>query len=571
MLTKWKLLKQFYSQHKLWIGITLISSILSSLLTIAIPVSIGKYYELVFDFNAYRSQVLDWLPVEVANNVPQFLYFFAVLVLLKGILTFLERYFIGMLGEKLVLNIRNQLFEHQLYLPSVVYDEKGIGKYLLRFSGDLKSIQNYVSNGIVRFIGDLTLLLFVCITLSFIHLQLGLLIAICLLVTTVIVIFFNRYLSKITRQRRRSKSILLSFVNTHLRGIHTIKSFNKEVPIIKQYNKRSDKVYHWGKQYQTITAFIRTLVPTAMYVMLGLVLLAIYQLKQQSVAIQGSTLLVFVMFLISILPIFRRLLRVNIVWELGNISFEKLLNVLNKAVFESESKTSLKVKEGAIQLYDLSFAYHEKAPLFEQLNWYFPSKSISLVTGASGSGKGSLIKLIMGLYAPTSGNIYFDGQAIETLQLKSIRKKVTIVSSQLPLVGKTVFQAISYSRKAIKRPQAAAILSKLQTNIPQDQQLKLDTPIGELGSLLSKGQQKMLCYARAFLTNKPLLLIDEPFQDLDTQMVQLISQELELQQKKKTIILFSQQSDFVSLSINQYFDLSNPDCKIKTISKFNST
>ncbi len=555
MFTKWQLLKQFCAQHKQWISITLISSILSSVLTIAIPVSIGKYYELVFDFNAYRSKIFDWLPLDIGATIPQFLGFFAILVLLKGVFTFLERYCIGMLGEKLVLNVRNQLFEHQLYLPSVIYDEKGIGKYLLRFSGDLKSIQNYLSNGVIRFIGDLLLLIFACITLSIIHFQLGVLIATCLFLTTLIVIFFNRYLAQITRQRRRSKSILLSFVNTHLRSIHTIKSFNKEVPIIKQYKKRSDKVYHWGKQYQTITAFIRTLVPTAMYVMLGLVLLVIYQLKQQSVAIQGSTLLIFVMFLISLLPIFRRLLRVNIVWEMGNISFEKLLNVLNKANFENQDAIPLKLKEGSVQLYNLSFAYQGKNSLFEQLNWYFPAKNISLVTGASGSGKGSLIKLMMGLYQATSGTIYFDGQAIEQFSQKSIRKKITIVSAQLPLLGKTVFEAISYSRKAAKRPKAAAILEQLQANIPQQKRLQLDTPIGELGGLLSKGQQKLLFYARAFLTNKPILLIDEPFQDLDEEATLLISQALQQQQKKKTIILFSQQHDFVPLSINQYFDL----------------
>ncbi len=538
--------------------ITIVVSILSNLLSILIPVSIGKYYDLVFEFNSHRSQIFNYLPFDVGASIETFLILFFGMVVLKSIALFLEKYCFGLLSERLAFQLRNQLFDSQIYLPIPVYEEKGMGKYLLRFSGDLKSIQTYMRNGIIRFASDLCLFVVTIGVLISFHTQLGVLVGAILLITTVVVGFLNQKLSSITRDRRNSKSALLTFVNIRLRAIQSIRQFNKEKPEKQKFLKKSQKVYDRGIAYQKITALIRTLVPSAMYWMLGLVLAFSFYLKQNATAINGSVLLVFIMLLITLLPIFRRLLNVNIVWELGNISFEKLLKVINQAETNKQALPDFKFKEGIIEFKNAAFAYPEESNLFQNLNWVFYPEQIHLITGSSGSGKGTIIKLITAVYEANEGSVWIDGQNVQLVNPKSLRKHIAIVSSSLPLLGKTVFEAISYSRKNEKRAKAQEILDDIQTFLPPKQRLTLDDLIGELGSNLSKGQQKILAYARALLTNKSILLIDEPSADLDEATAVKVFEMLhDLKEKKRAIVLFSRQEQFLFLSIDEHYNIND--------------
>ncbi len=534
---------------------TILASILSNIFTILIPISVGKYYELVFEFNAKRSQIFNFLPFDIGENMTTFLIFFFVLIAFKTLFLFIEKYTIGVLGEQLSYSIRNQLFEQQLYLPSLIYDQKGIGKYLLRFSGDLKSIQNYLTNGIIRFTSDVLLMLLALSSLIYLNYQLGIIVSVVLFFTSLIILLFNKQLSIITRKRRNTKSMLLSFVNLRLRAIHSINAFNKENPEKNKFFKRSQKVYFWGIKYQVITAVIKTIIPASMYLMLALVLLTSYYLKQQAVEVGGGILLIFIMLLISLLPIFRRLLKVNIVWELGNISFEKLLKIFNQSTKNHTAKKDFLLDIGNIQFKQLNFSYNNNTPILHQLNWHLPSRQIHLIQGASGSGKGTLVKLLNLMYSPTNGNIYIDEQCLKTVNPKSLRKHLAIVSNNFPLLGKTVFEAISYSRHASKRVKAQAILNQLQQHLLPANRLTLNQKIGDLGIHLSKGEAKLLLYARALLTNKKILIIDEPFQDLDANVIPNIAQIINQQKIKKNIVILSNQKQFPLLNIDQFITL----------------
>ncbi len=536
---------------------TLLLSILSNLVTILIPVSIGKYYDLVFEFNSHRSKVLDILPFDIGSSLQAFLAFFFFLVLVKSIFLFFEKYNQGIIAEQLAFDLRNELFNAQLNLPLPIYEEKGTGKYLLRFSGDMKSIQNYLKNGVIIFISDIILFVFTICVLVYFNLVLGLIVGAVVFVVSIIVFLLNGKLSLITEKRRNSKSHLLSFVNTRLRGIGSIRQFNKEKPETGKFLKISNKVLKAGIDYQKITAFIRTFVPASMYLLLAMVLALAYYLKNLNEQIEGSTILVFIMLLITILPIFRRLLKVNIVWELGNISFRKLIKVFNLAD-ESRSKfPNLEVKAGAIEIQDVSFSFPNKSPLLKNVNFSFPANSICLVNGASGTGKGVLIKLLTGIYDLSEGSIEIDGQSINAVSPKSLRKNVAAVSSNIPLLGKTVFEAISYSRKSSKRMAAQKMLDHLQVYVPLKQRLCLDDRIGDLGMNLSLGQQKLLFYARALLTNKKILLIDEPSNDLDEATVLQVFTLLNELKKERTILLFSRKIDLMFINIDHYFQITD--------------
>jgi len=388
---RWMLFKVFFS------------GILSSILTVLIPVSIGKYYDMVFNFSSYRSKVLDFLPFDAGKDIHHFLCFFLILIVLKVVFLFGEKIFIGLLKERLAFDLRNRLFFEQLNLPIQTYEQKGIGKYLLRFSGDLTSIQNFLARGIIRFSIDIAIVIAIFTIIFLINWLIGLAVSIIFLCTIISLVLLNKRLSLTTKKKRNSKSGLLAFVNTRLRAVASIKLLNRHHPEIKKYLKNSKFLYSYGIEYQKTVALIRTLITFALYVMLAAVLFFVYFLMKNGVETEGSSLLVMVLLLITLLPVFNRLLRVNIAWELGSISFEKLFKVINASnTTQQNALPKFKFKKGSIEIVDMCYGYENNSLLFSNLNLSILSNRITLLTGGVSSGKTTLLKLLCGMYIPSS-------------------------------------------------------------------------------------------------------------------------------------------------------------------------
>ena len=541
MKTKWRLIANFINSNRWLVVATFLSGLCYNILTLLIPISLGRFYEFNFGFSSHRLKLLASLPFINSKSFTTFLIFFLVLVVLRFIFEYINKYSIAIVGEGFAKNLREQLFEHQLQISTSIYDEKGIGKYLLRYSGDLKSIQNYVTRGLFRFSQDLILIAILLIAIAYLDLYLSFIVAISIVIAILLLFFINNYLYRISVDRRNQKSGMLTFVNTRLRAISAIKAFNKYTPEQKRYNKRSEKLYSAGKKYQFAVSLIQSLIPALTYTMLALLMWYIYYLKtNKGSTFNASALLVLILLVISFLPILRRTLRVSIVWKLGNISFEKLLNIFslraeNTLPFE---KISLANKE--IYFKDISFKYtNSKDMVFEKAAITFLPKKITAVIGNSGSGKSTLINLILKIYKPTNGTIYYGKKSHNQLAEKTIRRNIAVISDAFPLYGKTVFEAIVYSRNKEREVKAAKLLKELQQFEEDRNKLNLHDKIGDLANSLTNGQKKILMYCRAFLSNKPWLLIDQPFDDMNSKTVHYLIKKINLLQEKKGIIIFN--------------------------------
>lgn len=530
-ITKKNLLTHFLSNYKLGFISVIIVGFISSISKILIPISIARYYSLVFESRSPKLLLLDFFPASFTNTIPHFIIFFFILIIITGFFDFLERFGKGTLGELFLYYLRNLLFSKQLHIKQSVYDERGTGRYLLRYSGDLTSIQRYLTKGILQFIIDL---LFITLTISVLFIinpTVCLVILGCTLVIFIFMVLVNRQLYKISIERRNRKSNLLSFVSVHLRSMLAVKSFNKEKKTYKKYASRTKKILNLGINYHFVNSLIQSMTKSTVYIMLGIILTFVHLSSWQS----GSELFITILLLVTILPLFRRTLRVYSIWELGNISFNKLINIINTEAETLPTKNSIEQISGnRIIVNNLRFEIGEKE-LFQNLSMVIPSKSITLIMG---KGKTTFGKILLGIYDNYKGTIKINRTNIRYVPPKIIRRKITIASKDWPLYGKRVFEAISYNRKEKKKIAAAALLETLQSS--WDGQLTLDTPIGELGQLLSHNQYVLLCYARAILTKKKILILDLPFQTLAPALRKTLIQHINSLKSQKTIIVFGQ-------------------------------
>ncbi len=539
MKTKWQLVYKFLKEDYLLVIITFISGLLYNIFTLLVPISLGRFYEFNFGFSSKRLKLLSDLPFINTNDFKSFLFFFFVLVFVRFIFEFINKYYISIIGEKFAKTLREQLFKHQLQLNTPIYDQKGIGKYLLRYSGDLKSIQNFVTKGVFRFSQDLFLILFLLITITYIDLNLGGILAISIGVSIIIIFILNNFLYAISVNRRNERSAMLTFVNTRLRAMLTIKAFNKDTPEEKRYNKRSKKLFDIGKKYQLTVSLIQSIIPMATYFMLAFLMSYVYFIKSNKDYIfNQSALLILILLIISFLPILRRTLRVSIVWRLGNISFKKLFLIFDLEAENDLAFKKINLSNKEINIKNISFKYPStEIFVFNELNLTILPKKITTIIGYSGSGKNTFIKLLLKIYIPTKGNIYYGKFDQKVISEKTIRKNIAIISNEFPLYGKTVYEAIVYNRNEERKNKAIKILNQLQKFEDKNNRLDLFDSIGDLGSNLTNGQKKILLYARALLTNKPWLIIVNPFKDLNTMTIIHLKGILNSLKDKKTLVI----------------------------------
>ena len=554
---KWQLLISFFKKNR-WKAIgAILAGMIANIFTILIPVSLGKYFDLLFGFHSHRAAFLDLLPFSFWENIQEYLIFLIGLIFLKTVFQYLQRLQTAVLGELFVKELREQLFRQQLEIQTSVYDSRGTGRYLLRHSGDLKSIQNFLTKGVIRFSTDIFLLFLAFLSLAWLNETIFSIILGGFVVIGLVVYFLNKILFRISVKRRNVRSGLLSFVNTHLKSVKTIKVFNKAITENKKYDKRSSQLFDVGVRFQKVYNLIFVLVPSLLRLILVAVLYAIYLEKgNPNIRLNAGNTLGFIFLFITILPIFRRVLRISTIWELGSISLDKLSKVFEMPVDKNTYPLQkYQFKGGKIEFRKVAFSYENSASLFEHLDFTILPKQFNQIKIGNGEGKSTLVKLFSALYFPNQGIIEFDGQDILDLEIKSIRKKMTFISDDFPLLGRTVFEAISYSRRNEKREKAQIVLDEFQRKIPPRLQLNLSDKVLEGGSNLSHSQIKMLQYVRAALSRKPIIVIDEPLRNLEQNTRKNILRWLKKQSANRTVILLCRTWNQPSIVIDHVIDI----------------
>ena len=554
-MTKWKFIKESIKENPGLAGLAVISGFCYNIFTVLVPIAIGRFYEFNFGFSSVRLKLFfSGFPFIDTDSFNAFLIFFIGIILIRFLFEYTNRYVIGILGERFSKSLREQLFAHQLRVLTPIYDEKGIGRYLLRYSGDLKSVQNYLTQGILRFAQDILLIAILLAVIGYYSIMMALIILGFIVCAFGFIFFMNLVLYRISVERRNRRSGMLSFVNNSLRSILSIKVFNKNVPFEHRYNKRSLKLLDIGVKYQHITALINAVIPFITYLMVGITMFYIYRLKNSGIDFDRSSFLILILLIISFLSIFRRILTVNIVWKLGNISFEKLIAVFMLKTESTSYKRSIKIYDEAIVfknvVYKTELSNHE-SPLSLKIEPH----SISFIKASAGSGKSlTFIKLLLKIYHPLEGVIYFGKYAADKLSERAIRKQITVVSSKIPLDGNTVFEAISYSRDPEKRLQCEKALNELQQFVPKTQQLNLNSKIGEQSNLLNDSQKQLLLWCRALLTNKPIWILHFPFNFINENLKKHLLQIILNWEEKKTIIFIDEVIP-EGLKVDKFFEL----------------
>lgn len=497
----------------------------SHALSIAIPLCIGKFYQLAFDGGSARSGLFDALFGHIAGMTPFFVLFFSILIL-RFLLQWGARYSANSLSENITARLREDLFRTQLSAPYGASGRNTAGM-LTRFTGDMQSIQRLITKGYIGRITDITFLILVTGVFFLLDPRIAVYMLLAVPVLTGLTVITQQRMLPAYAAKRRARTRHLSFITERLYAINTIKLLNRITPETEKMQKRSHALLAANLRYQRWNAFHAAVYPLIAYLLLGgMMATAYFVSKTPGGHTDPGTLIVCIMLGIQVSPVLKSILRSGSIRRQGAISWHRIDQQLQQPG-EWLDKQQLVISSGHLQIRDIHFGYADK-PVFTGFSCTVPAHGITLITGEKGSGKTTLFKLLSGLYRPSSGHITLDLHDYATLSAFTIRKQVTWISAELPLVGKSVFEAVSYSRAAGKRRKVLAMLAAVGY-CAADDTAALDKPIADGGKDLSSGERQLLRIARGLLTDKRVILLDEPFQGLDpaaTERVQEILNRL---------------------------------------------
>jgi len=500
------LILQYIKQRKLRTLLIIFIGIISNILTILIPVSIGKYYQLVFHLHPRRVRSLKIIPDEYWNTVPKFLIFFLLLIFLRYVFFFFYEFFLRKEAAIFIKEIKDYLFKHQLFIKHKIYRERGIGKYLLRYSGDINSLKNLYIKGTIRVLIDVIMIIIAMLWLYKLNRNGALAILVLSFVFYVVLRQINKKVEHYSLQKRNKTSGQLSFVSRSLQSILNTIALNKQNIELKKYQKKSSDIRDVSIKYNRWFVLNKGFISFVQYFILTVVLYLFY-LSTQKGESSGSNLISFILLYITILPVIRRLFMLETVYKLGNISLNKLNNIIKLEEEKINEGEKLKVHKPSVEFNHVIFNSAEP------INFMARKLSINPLVLPKGVESMDVILALLRVKEDYQGEIKINKVNIKKFSRSSLRENIAVASKNLPISGRNVYEAITkYRSKKIK----AEVLGTYD-NLKKvfGIHLNFEENIGENGLKLSELEKEFIALVRGVIQNKPIFILDH-FELLET-------------------------------------------------------
>lgn len=351
-------------------------------------------------------------------------------------------------------------------------------------------------------------------------------------------IAFQRRLAPRYAEVREKVSLLNGQLANNLTGITTIKSFTAEAYEIQRIRAQSEAYRQSNRRAIALSAAFVPLI--RILILLGFIGILLYG-GMEAVAgrLAVGTYSVLVFLTQRLLWPLTRLGQTLDLYQRAMASTTRVMNLLDTPITMHSGEISLPVTQvkGEIALKNITFSYQGRHPVIENLSLHIPAGKTIAIVGATGSGKSTLVKLLLRLYEVQDGTITLDGIDLRQLQLGDLRQAIGLVSQDVFLFHGTVRENITYGSfdVTLSEVTAAAEIAEAHEFICQLPQ-GYDTIIGERGQKLSGGQQQRLAIARAILKNPPVLILDEATSAVDNETEAAIQRSLEKITQNRTTI-----------------------------------
>lgn len=463
------------------------------------------------------------------------------LLVLESVFQFSFIYATNYLGQEIIKDIRVKLFDHLLKLKLSFFDKTPIGTLVTRAVSDIESIASIFSEGILTIIGDLLKIVVMLIAMFwFFDWKLVLISLSVMPILYYATRWFQQNIKKAFQQVRTEISNLNAFVQEHLVGMAIVQLFNREEAELEKFKAINERhktanirsIWYYSIFFPVIE--ILSAVSVGLAVWYG----GLAAAKNQGVTIGDLTaMIIFVNMLYR--PLRQLADRFNTL-QMGMVASERVFNLLsNTEDVEAFGTDDFHCTQGAIAFKNVEFWYKKDEPVLRGVNFEVKPGERLAIVGATGAGKSTIISLLMGFYKYQKGEILLDGKNITELNLSALRSQFALVLQDVFLFSDTIRNNITLHKEISDAEIIEASKRIGVDNFVQELPGKYDYNVKERGGMLSAGQRQLLSFLRAYLTNPPILILDEATSSIDTHTEELIQRATDVLTEGRTSIIIA--------------------------------
>jgi len=460
--------------------------------------------------------------------------------MVRGICHFVGNYCLAWVGNHVVADIRQKLFEHIMFLPVAYHDKVSTGSLISKLTFDTEQVLQATSKALLTLVQQGAFVIGLLVVMFYNSWQLS---SIFLLITPIIAVIVT-IVSK--RFRKVSKSIQSAMGQVTTAAEQT---FNAHKVVLtfdgkqREYDRFSKINKHNRQQRMKLVATQSTSVPLIQIIASFALAFVLYVANLDSMKenLSPGIFITIITCMTMLLRPLKMLTTVNSEFQNGMAACVNIFNVLDEAKEKDTGTFELKKAKGSLSFSKVNFSYKNNNEMALN-NVSFSAKSGETIAfvGRSGSGKSTASLLLLRFYAATSGKVLIDDIDITEYKLKDLRKQFAYVSQQVVLFNDTLANNIAYGKpNATEAEIIAAAKSAHVIEFANKMPDGLHTNIGENGALLSGGQRQRIAIARALLCDAPYLILDEATSALDTESERHIQDALHTLQQNRTCIVIA--------------------------------
>ncbi|MEK6452062.1 MULTISPECIES: ABC transporter ATP-binding protein [unclassified Myroides] len=465
-----------------------------------------------------------------------------IVLLLEVSSQFFFTYWANWLGQDIVKDIREKLFDKIISFRMRYFDNEPVGKLVTRSVSDIESIASIFSQGLFMIVSDLLKMFVVLCIMFYMNWKLSCIVLVAMPILLYATRVFQLKMKTAFQEVRTQISNLNTFVQERLTGMKIVQLFSREnieYEKFKEINQRHNQAWLKNIMYNSIFFPIADIVSS---LTLGFVIWygGMSIVNGDNLTTFGD-LFAYTMLITMLFNPLRQIADKFNVMQMGIIAAERVFEELElDEVIEDKGTLIAPQFKGHILMKDVRFSYIPEVEILKGINLEIEAGKTIAIVGSSGAGKSTIINLLNRFYDINSGSIKIDGTDINEFKLDSLRKQIAVVLQDVFLFSDSIFNNITLHNPNISR---ADVIKAAKTigihNFIESLPGGYDYNVKERGVMLSSGQRQLIAFLRAYVSNPSILILDEATSSIDTHSEELLQNATDYLTKGRTSIIIA--------------------------------
>lgn len=459
--------------------------------------------------------------------------------LLKVLFTYLDLLYFQNIAFKIVQDMRVEVYEHVQKLSLSFFDRTPIGTLVSRITNDTEAIKDFYVSVLSTFVKNVVFLVGILVAMFLLDVKLALFSLILIPIMFAIMVLYQRKSAAFYLEVRNQLSILNAKLNESIQGMNIVQVFRQEKRMRKEFEEVNNKHFSAGRRTLKLDALLLRPATDLVHIVAIALVLGLFGIDALKSPVEVGVLYAFVNYIHRFFqPVNEMMMKLSF-FQQALVSSSRVFHLMDDkdlAPVQMGSEQP-RVVNGEIQFKDVTFSYDGKRDVLKNVSFHVkPGQTVAFV-GHTGSGKSTIMNLLMRFYNIKSGNIVIDGVDLEKFEEQEIRKKIGLVLQDAFLFAGNVKQNIRMYNEEITDEEIEEAAKFVQANtfiekLPE----QYDTEVVERGAAFSSGQRQLIAFARTIATNPKVLVLDEATANIDTETEEAIQTALQQMRKGRTTI-----------------------------------